>query len=271
MSEMDGKDKDDIAPLDSNKKQHKLRIENMSREVSKATWDCFKSTEHLWTILNAIPDDKIEKFEWDFILKSMGGDEDILSQNDSDFLFLYLDKDNSGDISKPELRSLLNLVVRHNKWGEKNSPTKEEMIKATYQYAMNEKKHHSGIDYTLQVAIISVKNSLTKLLSDITSGKKHFEKVEEAISKSDVQVFQNPTGIFDEKLKEHAAIITKYPGPLKKRYDGVKQLLAETEKEYTLVTSQVQDFLLQGRELDRLTERDEKCCKIFGCLCPCTF
>jgi len=271
MSETDGKDQNETVRVTFNKEKDSLKIDNMSREVSKATWDAWKSTEHLWSILNAIPDDKIEKFEWDFILKSMGGDEDILSQNDSDFLFLYLDKDNSGDISKPELRALVNLVVRHNKWGSKNSPTKEEMIKATYQYALNEKKHHSAIDYTLQVAIISVRNSLTKLLNDIRSAKAHYGLVNKAISKNDGQVFPNPTKIFEEKLKEHEQIINKYPGPLKQRYESVKQLLAETEKEYNLVNSQVQDFLLQGQELNRLRERDEKCCKVFGCLCPCTF
>jgi len=269
MSGTDCKDQNDNVRVTFNKTKDSLKIDNMSREVSKGTWDAWKSTEHLWRILNAIPDDKIEKFEWDFILKSMGGDEDILPQNDSDFLFHYLDKDASGDISKPELRQLLNLVVRHNKWGEKNSPTKEEMIRATYQYALNDKKNHSAIDYTLQIAIISVKNSLTKLLSDIRNAKVHYGLVQEAISKDDERVFTNPRKIFEEKLKEHEDIINKYPGPLKQRYEEVKQLLAETEEVYNFVNSQVGDFLLQGQELDRLRKRDEKCCKIFGCLCPC--
>jgi len=257
---------------DSKKDQLKVKMDSMSREVSKATWDCWKSTESLWRILNAIPDDKIEKFEWDFILKSMGRkDEKILSQDDSDFLFMYLDKDNSDDISKPELRALLDLVVRHNKWGAKNSPTIEEMIKATYQYALNEKKSHSSIDYTLQVAIIAVKNKLTKLLGDIRSAKVHYGLVNKAITDNNMQVFNNPTSIFEKNLKEHEDVINKYPGPLKQRYDSVKQLLTVTEEEYNYVNNQVQDFLLQGRELDRLRDRDEKCCKILGCLCPCTF
>jgi len=248
-----------------------LKIGGMAREVSQATWDCWKTTEGLWKILNAIADDKIEKFEWDFILKSMGGNEEILSRNDSDFLFFYLDKDNSGDISKPELRALLNLVVRINKWNENNPPTKEQMIRAAFQYALNDKKNHSMIDYTLQMALIGATNSLTNLLKDMRSAKAQYAVVTKAITDGKRKVFRNPRKIFDEQLKEHEDIINKYAGPMKKRYGAVRQLLNEAEKEYNFVNAQVKQFLDQGQELERLRDRDEKCCKIFGCLCPCTF
>jgi len=249
-----------------------LQIKNMSREVSKATWDCWQTTEDLWKILNAIPDDKIEKYEWDFILKSLSEDERILSQDDSDFLFLYLDKDNSGDISKPELRALLNLVVRVNKWDENNRPSRAEMIRATYEYAFNDKKNNNAIDYKLQMAVITVKNLLTKLLRDMRSAKKYYEEVNKAIVDSDKEVFPNPRNIFVSHLKEHEEIIDKYAdGPLKQQYENVKQLLATAEKDYKFVNSQIREFLDQGRELERLKGRDEKCCKILGCLCPCTF
>jgi len=253
------------------KKKNNLRVKSMKREVSSATWNCWKTTESLWKVLNAINDDKIEKYEWDFILKSMGGEEEILTQNDADFLFLYLDKDNSGDISKAELRALLNLVVMINKWDEKNAPTKEDMIRATFRYALKEKKHSSMIDYTLQMAIISVKNSLTKLLNDMRSAKGNYGLVIDAINDSSKQVFPNPRSIFDAQLKEHEDIINRYAGPSKERYEKLKKLLNRAEEEYKFVNSQVKVFLDQGRELQRLTARDEKCCKIFGCLCPCAF
>jgi len=250
-------------------KKDKLKVNSMAREVSKATWDCWKATEGLWTILNAINDDKIEKFEWDFILKSLGRDKEILSQNDADFLFLYLDKDNSGDISKPELRALLNLVVRINKWDENNAPTNEEMIRATFEYALNEKKLNSTIDYTLQMAIISAKNSLTKHLNDMRSAQGNYGLVKEAINNGSKQVFPNPRRIFDAELKEHEDLINRYAGPSKERYEKLKKLLSLAEDEYKFVISQVEGLLDQGRELEILRARDEKCCKIFGCLCPC--
>ena len=106
-----------------------------TREISQSTWDTWQQTECLWSILDAIPDDKIEKSEWDFILKSLGKDEPILSRDESDFLFLYLDKDHSGDISKPELKYLFNEVVTINKWDENNAPTKREMLKQSFEYA----------------------------------------------------------------------------------------------------------------------------------------
>jgi len=263
-------DQVEVVRVDAMKKD-KLKIDSMSREVSKDTWNCWKASEDLWKILSAVNDDKIEKFEWDFILKSIGGDKEILSQNDRDFLFLYLDKDNSGDISKPELRALLNLVVRLNKWDENNAPTKEDMIRATFQYALKEKKNHSTIDYTIQMAIISVKNSLTKLLNDMRSAKGNYGLVIGAIEDSSKQVFPNPRRIFDAQLKEHEDIINRYAGPSKERYEQLKKLLKLVEEEYNFVNSQVQDFLDQGRELERLRARDEKCCKILGCLCPCAF
>jgi len=270
MPEMEDQVQHEEVPMVEFKKD-RLKVNTMSREVSQATWDCWKATEGLWTILNAINDDKIEKFEWDFILKSLGGDEEILSQNDADFLFLYLDKDNSGDISKPELRALLNLVVRINKWDENNCPTKEEMIKATFQYALNEKKLHSTIDYTLQMAIISTKNSLTKLLNDMKRAKENYGLVHGAINDSSKEVFPDPSRIFDAQLKEHEDIINRYAGPSQERYEKLKKLLTIAEEEYKFVMSQVQGLLDQGQELEELRARDEKCCKILGCLCPCTF
>jgi len=269
MTEKETKDQIEITV--NTKPKQRLKIDSMSRDISEATWDCWKTTEGLWKLMNAIPDDKIEKFEWNFILKALGKDEEILPQNDADFLFDYLDKDNSGDISKPELRATLDLVVRANKWSAKNSPTTKEMIKATYQYALNEKKNHSAIDYTLQIAIISVKNSLTNLLKEIRSAKGHYGLVTNAIGKNNRHIFPNPRKIFDDQLEDHEDVINKYEGPLKTRYEKVKALLAVTQEEYDLVHSQVHDFLVQGQELEILRAKDEKCCKIFGCLCPCTF
>jgi len=249
-----------------------LQVQTMSREVSQATWDCWQQTEDLWKILNAIPDEKIEKFEWDFILKSLGGKKPVLSQDDSDFLFLYLDKDNSGDISKPELRALLNLVVRVNKWNEKNSPSREEMIRATYEYALNDKKKNNAIDYKLQMAIITVKNLLTELLREMRSAKGYYGEINKAIMDAGKTVFPNPKDIFEHHLEEHQEIIDKYAdGPLQQQYEDVKRMLAIAQKEYRSVNTQIKEFLDQGVELERLRSRDEKCCKIFGCLCPCAF
>lgn len=256
---------------DKNELQPKaVPFNNMAREVSKGTFDCWKQTEDLWKILNAIPDDKIEKFEWNFILKSMGGDDIILNQDDSDFLFMYLDKDNSGDISKPELRALLNLVVRVNKWNQSNTPSRTEMIRATFQYALDDQKTNHAIDYKLRMAVISVKNSLTELLREMRTAKVDYGKVITAIDDEDKKVFKNPRKIFEDKLKKHTEIIQNYAdGTLLKQYKGAEKLLAEAEQEYKSVNAQINKFLVQGRELERLTERDERCCKIFGCLCPC--
>jgi len=258
--------------LHKSQNSHTLQIQNLTRDVSKATWDCWQTTEDLWKILNAIPDEKIEKYEWDFILKSLCRNEQILSQDDSDFLFLYLDKDNSGDISKPELRALLNLVVRVNKWDENNRPSNAEMIKATYEYAFNDKKINNAIDYKLQMAVITVKNSLTKLLREMRSAKRYYGEITKAIVDSGKEVFPNPRNIFESHLKEHEEIFNKYAdGPLQQQYENAKELLVSAEKEYKFVNSQIKEFLDQGRELERLRARDEKCCKILGCLCPCAF
>jgi len=270
MTEKEAKDQIEITV--NTKPKHRLKVESLSRDISKASWDSWKTTEDLWKLLNAIPDDKIEKFEWNFILKSLGKDGEILPQNDADFLFDYMDKDNSGDISKAELRAVLDLVVRNNKWSGTNSPTKQEMIQATYQYALKEKKNHSAIDYTLQIAIISAKNSLTNLLKEMRSAKGHYGLVTSAIGKNNRHIFPNPRKIFDDQLKDHEDVINKYAaGPLKTHYEKVKALLAVTQEEYDVVHSQVHDFLVQGQELEILRAKDEKCCKIFGCLCPCTF
>jgi len=256
MPESQVKDEIEVIQFDDASKEDNRKIGGMSRrEVSDDTWNCWKATEGLWQILNAIPDDKIEKFEWDFMLKSLGGDKEILSQNNSDFLFLYLDKDNSGDISKPELKSLLNLVVMVNKWNAKNAPTNEGMIRAAYQYALKDKKSHSMIDYIIQMAIIDTTNTLTKLLKDIRSAKAQYSVVTTAITDGKMQVFRNPREIFDEHIKEHEEIINKYAGPMKKLYRDVEQLLHEAEKEYNLVNAQVKELLNQGRELQRLTDR----------------
>jgi len=250
----------------------KVEFTDMSRVVSKATVNCYKQTEDLWKILNAIPDQKIEKFEWNFILKLLGKDGPILTQNESDFLFNYLDKDNSGDITKPELRSLLNLVVRENKWDENNSPTKDEMLKLTFKYAYDDIRVNSAVDFTLQMAVIKANNSLLNMLREMKNAKKHYENINGAIEKREKDVFKNPDNIFTDHLKKHEEIINKYAdGPLKSQYDEIKNLLQLTKKEYDKINAQIKEFLEQGHELERLRERDAKCCKFLGCLCPCTF
>jgi len=251
----------------SNSAPSGLECKAMSRETSKATFNTWKATESLWTILNAIPDDKIEKFEWDFILKSLGKEEQILSQDDSDFLFFYLDKDNSGDISKPELRSLLNKVVRVNKWGDKNTPSRREMLLRTRDYALEDRKENFAIDYTIQKEIITVKNGLNRLLEQIRNANKYYNELSIHNKKT---VFPDPQEIYDDHLKEHEKVISKYANvSLQTRYNEVMRLLKVAKVEYTNVISQTQVYLEQGEELERLRDRDERCCKIFWCLLPC--
>jgi len=244
----------------------------MSRDVSKGTWDTWHHTQNLWSIMNAIPDDKIEKFEWDFVIKSVGKHETVLSQDKADFLFAYLDKDNDGSISKPELKAKLNLVVRLHKWDENNTPTKTEMIQCTYDYAFKDMKENNPIDFKLQMAMITVKNLLTKLLHQIRTARKHYEAVHEAIIDTSQALFSDPQKIYDKHLKEHEGILSQYAsGNLQRRYNDVKELLNAVLEEYNFVNAQTTEFIEKGRELCKLKERDERCCKVFGCLCPCVF
>merc|ERR1719193_3062221 len=249
-----------------------VSFDGMQRDVSQATWNTHKQTETFWSVLNVISDNKIEKFEWDFVLKMVGDGIPILSQDQSDFLFMYLDKDNSGDITKPELRALLNLVVRKNKWGYDNSPTLNEMIKCTYEYALEDKQKVSPIDFQLQTAVIAVRNKLTKFQGQIKNAKKCNEDLNKVIEESSTVLFSNPQKIFDTHLNEHALTIDKYAvGPLQSQYNEVKKLLKTASEEFNLLNSRVKQFTDQDSELKRMRARDAKCCKIFGCVCPCAF
>jgi len=241
-----------------------------ARDVSEATWETWKHTENLWSVLNAIADEKIEKFEWDFIIKSLEKDDPVLSQDEADFLFAYLDKDDDGCITKPELKAKLNLVVRVNKWDKDNAPSKEEMIQCTYNYAMQDMKQNNSIDFSIQMAMITVKNSLIKLRHQIRSARKDYKAVNEAIDSS-AAIFSDPQKIFDRHLKEHEETLEKYGNGnyLQTRYGEVKELLKVVQEEYSSVNAQMREFIEQGRELRMLKEHDERCCKVFGCLCPC--
>lgn len=252
---------------------HSVSVEydGMQREVSKGTWNAYKQTESFWSILNVISDNKIEKLEWNFVLKTAGDGKPILSEDESDFLFMYMDKNNSGDITKPELRILLNLVVSSNKWEEHYTPTTAEMIKSTYEYALKDKMK-TPIDFTLQTAVIATKNKLTKFGRQLDTAKVYTEDLNKAITGEKATLFGNPQEMFDDQLKEHASTIEQYAsGPLQTQYDEVKKLLQTAKDEYNLVNSRIQQFVEQDDELEYMRARDAKCCKIFGCVCPCAF
>jgi len=267
-----------------------VEFEVMNREVSKNTRDTYRKIEGFWSILNVISDDKIEKFEWDFVLKMAGRGKAILSEDESDFLFIYLDTNNSGDITKPELRALLTLVVdtNKNKWDEQYIPTLDDMIRCAYEYAFNDKMK-SPIDLKLQTSVITVKNKLTKFRRKLNTAKKYNEELNKAVTGNSTKkknneelnkaingnstaLFPNPQEIFDSHLNEHASTIDKYAiGPLKAQYDDVKNLLKTSKKEYNLVNARMKQFVDQADELNYLKARNAKCCKIFGCVCPCAF
>jgi len=244
-----------------------LTHDGLFMNVSEETNMCLMLADKLWDILNVIPSDKIEKFEWDFILKSLGDGKPVLEQNESDFLFVYLDKSNTGDITKPELRSLLELALRNNDWDVDYEPTYKEIIQRVYEYALNDEE--KAIRWQLELAVIKARNDLTRLLDALKKAKYDYSLIDTAMVEEQASLFTEPQRIFDRHLKEHQEIIEKFPmGTIQGKFDQLKKMLDKAEKEYKLVDSQIKKFVDQANKLEMLEIRDAKCCKVFGCLCP---
>lgn len=261
--------------LNSNPYNHTFRsggknsvMSTMEKEVSDATRNCYRQGELLWVTFNAIPDEVIDKSEWNFILKSLGKNGDILSQFESDFLFLYLDTDYSGDITKQELRTLLDKVIRDNKWNDYTKPSTEEMIKTVHKYALEDSKNQRLWAHDIQLALIRVKNQLTDLIRKMGDASIYYEEIKNAINDPRKEIFDtNPRKIYHEHLEEYEDMLNKLKekrgSNIQKQYEEVKKIFGEAEKKYKSVSDQISHFAGQDREL-------EKCCKIFGYFCPCT-
>ena len=67
-------------------------------------------------------------------------------------------------------------------------------------------KENNPIDFKLQMAMIKVRNLLTKLLQDIRTARKHYDAVHEAIIDSNKTMFSDPEKIYEKHLKEHEDI-----------------------------------------------------------------
>lgn len=239
-------------------------ISVMEKEISDATRNCYWQGELLWGTFNAIADEVIVKSEWNFILNYLGKNGDLLNQNESDFLFLYLDTDHSGDITKQELRTLLDKVVRKNKWNDSNKPTTVEMIKTAYAYAFQDSVNQRPWVHDIQMALIKVKNELTNLSRKMGDASIYYEEISNTIDDPHRELFNtNPKKIYDEHLKNYESMLKEKKGTnIQKQYEEVKKIYTDAEEKYISVCYQIRHFAGQEREL-------KKCCKIFGYLCPC--
>merc|ERR1719289_102675 len=99
------------------------------------------------------------------------------------------------------------------------------MIQSTYSYALNDMEKNSPVDYKLQVAVISAKNLLTKLLSQMKKAQHHYGEMNNAIN-NDTAMFPDPKELWDVHLKEHEQLFSEYAnGRQQSMYGEAKRLL----------------------------------------------
>jgi len=264
-------------PSDESKVQKEEKIDSAPKDMlprvvsykgleitlSEGSAESYARVKELLDFINIIPGDNIEKFEWDFIFKSLSKENPILEEDESEFLFTYLDRSKMGAINKKFLRDSLVHVVRNGEWDGIDKPSNREIFRKFYEYSVKEQKQSHGIDYKLNLAVMQVKKRLGKLKRDIDSAKNHFDLINGAIEEGQLTLFADPQSIFDDQLKDHQKFLKQYEGgSFQKNYDSVKKMLYEAKKNYAVVNAQL-------NALRELKENDSKCCKFFGCLCPC--
>jgi len=237
---------------------HKGLIQSCSEGTAKALiW-----LEEVWPIVDMIDGDVIQKDDWDFILKVIDRKNPVLEKNDSEFLFMHLEKDTSGHTTKGILKTFLRTTMRNSKRKLDNKPLNREIFQMAYEHALNDEKLTKRYTYEFKMALTNAKSALTKLMLDLKTINQNYRLINESIEKG-VSPFPSPKIVYEKHLKEHQSVIDKYvTGSLKKRYDVVKIMQSEAQTEWEILNSQLS-------ELVELRERDSRCCKFFGCLCPC--
>jgi len=270
--------RDDIAVERYSSKEQSLEIQSRESSIirpSALTYDgvplsCSEGTtkgfiwlEELWTIVDLIiVDDIIEKDDWDFLMMCIDRTNPVLEENESEFLFLHLG-DGNGNTNKGKLKSFLRAAVREINNEIKNKPTNQEIWQMAFKHAVNDEKLSQSISFQIKIALINTKSALSKLMLDIKSLNEYSALIHESIDSGNPSPFPRPQIIYDKHLKDHQGFIEKYvTGSLRKKYEGIKNMLYEAETQYEIMNSYVS-------ELVELREHDSRCCKFFGCLCPC--
>jgi len=234
-------------------------VKSVSEETAKAlVW-----LEEIWPIVDMIDGDEIHKDDWDFIIKLIDRKNPVLEKNDSEFLFMHLEKDASGYTTKGILKAFLRNTVRNSKRDLTNKPLNREIFQMAHEHAVNDQKLTRRYTYEFQMALTKAKDDLNKSKLDLQTINRNYKLINDSIAKGNPYPLPNPQIVYEKHLKEHQNVIDKYvTGSLKKRYEVVKEMQSEAQTQWEIFNSQLS-------ELVELRERDSRCCKIFGCLCPC--
>jgi len=238
---------------------HKGLLKSCSEETAKALiW-----LEEIISIFDMIDGEEIHKDDWDFLMKLIDRKNPVLEKNDSEFLFVHLEKNNSGYTTKGILKAFLRTTVRDSKRNLNNKPLNREIFQMAYEHAVNDQKLNKRYTYEFQIALTNAQSALSKLVLDLKTINRNYKLINDSIEEGNSSPFPNPQIIYEQHLKEHESVIDKYvTGSLKKRYMVVKEMQSEAQTQWEIFNSQLS-------ELVELRERDSRCCKIFGCLCPC--
>jgi len=257
------------SPEDEQRESSLMRPKTLTHDgvplsCSEGTAKGFIWLDEFWKIVDMIiVDDIIEKDDWDFLMKCIDRKNPVLEQKDAEFLFVHLEDGNSGYTTKGILKTFLRTAVREINKEINNKPTNREIFQMAFQHAVNDEKLTQSISYQFKIALINANSALSKLMLDMKSLNENSALIHDSIDSGNPSPFPSPQIIYDKHLKEHQGFIDKYvTGSLKKRYEGIKSMLNEAEKQYEMTNSNL-------AELVELRERDSRCCKFFGCLCPC--
>jgi len=238
---------------------HKVNIKSVSDETAKALiW-----LDEICPIVDMIDGEVIRKDDWDFILRVIDRKNPVLEKSDSEFLFMHLEKETNGYTTKGIIKAFLRTTVRNSKRSLDNKPLNREIFQMAYERAVNDEKLTKRYTYEFKMGLTNAKSALSKLMLDLKTMNRNYKLINDSIEKGNPCPFTSPEIIYEKHLKEHQSVIDKYvTGSLKKRYEVVKEMQSEAQTQWEIFNSQLS-------ELVELRERNSRCCKIFGCLCPC--
>jgi len=217
---------------------------------------------------------KVTRREWNFVLKELGDDTGpVLKEEEANFLFKWLDKDRSGEITKYNFEAFIGGVVM--KFMETDSP--REILRKAFETAEAESQRMGGIDYQVQKLLLKAETTLTKHIENMSFTKQCYNKAltkaeavteERAAGRSpSTNVFASPKKRYEEDLEGWKKTIEIGNDRLKAQYRDVMVKINEAEAVTQEVNDMVRIFVEQGAELGYLRERDSHCCRMACLLC----